>query len=146
MQQRMPYRSLRFCEYSPLYPLVRKKRRQVLCTPLRLIGMHGLYTKREALSIPFRQKTSEKQTPAKNIRRTIQRLTRDLFPCYFSHEYRNLRGESQTGRDAHRERGTLRTRGRFTGKWFAEGKGKRVIPEYPDRGLALRAECVLARS
>ena len=25
-------------------------------------------------------------------------------------------------------RGALRTRGKFTGKWFAEGKGKRVNP------------------
>ena len=44
-------------------------------------------------------------------------------------------------------RGWLRTRGRFTGKWIAEGKGKRVRrPEYPDRVLALRAESVLALS
>ena len=43
-------------------------------------------------------------------------------------------------------RGELRTRGKFTGKWIAEGKGKRGDPEYPDRELALRAERVLARS
>ncbi len=40
----------------------------------------------------------------------------------------------------------LRTRGKFTGKWVAEGKGKRGNPEYPDRVLALRAESVLALS
>ena len=42
----------------------------------------------------------------------------------------------------------LRTRGKFTGKWIAEGKGKRngSVPEYPDRVLALRAESVLALS
>ena len=42
----------------------------------------------------------------------------------------------------------MRTRGRFAGKWIAEGKGKRNedVPEYPDRVLALRAESVLALS
>ena len=73
-------------------------------------------------------------------------LTGDDSHVIFFRVYRNLGGESQTGRDAYRERGQLKTRGRFTGKWFAEGKGKRGNPEYPDRGLALRAECVLARS
>ena len=43
-------------------------------------------------------------------------------------------------------RGELRTRGKFTGKWFAEGKGKRGDLEYPDRMPALKAERVLARS
>ena len=63
-----------------------------------------------------------------NIRNTIRRLTRGNSHGNFFHEYRNLGGESQTGRDAHRERGQLKTRGRFTGKWFAEGKGKRGYP------------------
>ena len=58
-----------------------------------------------------------------NIRNTIRRVDREDFACYFFRVYRNLGGESQTGRDAHRERGQLKTRGRFTGKWFAEGKG-----------------------
>ena len=92
-------------------------------------------------------KSLEKTGLSENIRNTIGLLTGDNNSCYFLREYRNLRGESQTGRDTHRERGQLKTRGRFTGKWFAEGKGKREsLPEYPDRGLALRAERVLARS
>ena len=90
-----------------------------------------------AVEFPASGKTMEVQSGA---------LTRVPALCYFSREYRNLRGESQTGRDAHRERGQLKTRGRFTGKWFAEGKGKRGNPEYPDRMPALKAERVLARS
>ena len=91
-------------------------------------------------------KSLEKTGLSENIRNTIGLLTGDNNSCYFLREYRNLRGESQTGRDAHRERGALRTRGRFTGKWFAEGKGKRGDPEYPDREPASVAEHVSACS
>ena len=74
-------------------------------------------------------------------------LDRDVSAVlFFSTNRINLGSEDQTGGDAHREQGRLRTRGKFTGKWIAEGKGKRGDPEYPDRELALRAERVLARS
>ena len=73
-------------------------------------------------------KSLEKTGLSENIRNTIGLLTGDKNSCYFLREYRNLRGESQTGGDAHREREQLRPRGRFTGKWFAEGKGKRDLP------------------
>ena len=46
--------------------------------------------------------------------------------------------------------GQLETRGRLAGKWIAEGKGNGSgvwnASQYLDRGLALRAEDVLASS